>query len=160
AFLRYRFLENTSFLVDDFGFAELYLGTGNEFWPGDDGRPVNGTLTAIGARYRLNTQFPYWDPVGGKLIEATAEYGDKAFGSSLDYVRMTGEYGFVRPLPDDLGYLSSTRFAFRAYGGLGFPDTAPYFRLGGGRRLRALDLSQNTGSSVWLITLEWRFPIW
>ena len=41
AFLRYRFLETSSFLVDDQGFAELYFGTGNEFWAGDDGRPVN-----------------------------------------------------------------------------------------------------------------------
>ncbi len=34
------------------------------------------------------------------------------------------------------------------------------FRLGGGRRLRALDLSQQLGSSVWLSTLEWRYPLW
>src|SRR5262249_19007534 len=44
AFLRYRFLETSSFLIDDHGFAELSFGTGNEFWPGDDGRPVNGWL--------------------------------------------------------------------------------------------------------------------
>src|SRR5262249_50906636 len=33
-------------------------------------------------------------------------------------------------------------------------------RLGGGRRLRALDLTQFEGSSVWLTTLEWRYPLW
>jgi hypothetical protein len=159
AFLRYRFLQSSSFIVDDPGFAELYLGTGNEFWAGDDGRPVNGNLTAIGGRFRMSTLAPYWDPVGGHLIEASAEYGDKVFGSSRDYVRMTGEYGIVRPLPEGWGYLSDTRVAARVYGGMGFPDTAPYFRLGGGRRLRALDLSQNLGSSVWLATFEWRFPI-
>ncbi len=159
-FLRRRLLESSSFLVDDPAFYELYMGTGYEFWPGDDGRPVNQSLTAIGGRYRLSTLFPYWDPVQGKLVEVTAEYGDTVFGSSLDYVRMTGELGFVKSLPEDLGYLSRTRMAFRAYGGMGFPDTAPYFRLGGGRRLRALPLQDQIGSSVWLLTTEWRFPIW
>ena len=37
AFLRYRFLETSSFIVDDQGFVELYFGTGNEFWAGDHG---------------------------------------------------------------------------------------------------------------------------
>ena len=35
-FSRYRFLEASSFLVEDAGFAELYYGFGNEFWAGDD----------------------------------------------------------------------------------------------------------------------------
>ena len=161
AFLRYRLLESPSVLTDDQGFAELYYGTGWEFWPGDDGRPVKqGSLDAIGGRFRLSTLFPYWDPVKGYLIETTAEYGNRALGSSLDYVRLTGEFGFVRPLPESWGSLSKTRLAFRVYGGFGLPDTADLFRLGGGRRLRALDLQQQEGSSVWLSTLEWRFPIW
>ena len=160
AFLRYRFLESSSFLVDDQGFAELYYGIGNEFWAGDDGRPVNAFLGAVGARYRLSTLFPYWDPVKGFLIEATAEYGNTLVGSAFNYVRTTGEFGFVRPLPEGLGYLSTTRLAVRVYGGFGAPDSQPLFRLGGGRRLRALDLSQDLGSSVWLGTFEWRMPIW
>ena len=160
AFLRYKFLETSSVLVDDPGFVEFYYGIGNEFWAGDDGRPVNGYLAAVGSRFRLSTLFPYWDPVSGKLIEGSIEYGDQALGSSRDYVRMTGEYGVVRALPEGMGYLSDTRIALRGYGGMAFPDNAPYFRLGGGRRLRALDLSQFLGSSVWLGTAEWRFPIW
>jgi hypothetical protein len=159
-FLRHRFLESSSFLADDQGFAEIYLGNGNEFWQGDDGRPVDGRLTAVGARFRLNTLFPFWDPVGGQLLDLTAEYGFKAFGSRYSYERVTAEYGIVRPLPEGLGYFSRSRLAFRAYGGVGFPDTEPYFRLGGGRRLRALDLSQDIGNAVWLITLEWRAPLW
>lgn len=160
AFLRYRFLETSSFLIDDQGFAELYFGTGNEFWQGDNGRPVNGSLDAIGGRYRLTTLFPYWDPVKGFEVDFTAEYGSTAFGSSATYVRMTGEYGIVRPVPTWSGEPSKSRLAFRAYGGFGFPDNIPLFRLGGGQRLRALDLSQNIGSSVWLMTFEWRFPLW
>lgn len=160
AFLRRRLLETSSVLLDDPGFVEMYLGTGNEFWPGDDGRPVDRSLTAIGGRYRMSTLFPYWDPVEGRLIELTAEHGDEAFGSSLDYARFTAEWGIVRPWPEGWGWLSRSRIALRAYGGLGVPDTSPYFRLGGGRRLRALDLADETGSSVWLATVEWRFPIW
>ncbi len=160
AFLRYRFLPTSSFIVDDQGFAELYFGTGNEFWAGDNGRPVNGWLDAVGARYRLSTLFPYWDPVGGKLVEVTAERGDKAFGSYADYFRTTGEFGVVRAIPDGWGRLSKSRLAFRAYGGYSYPDNLPLFRLGGGTRLRALDLNQQIGSSVWLSTLEWRYPLW
>jgi hypothetical protein len=161
AFLRKRLIETSSVLVDDPAFFEFYLGTGNEFWPGDDGRPINGNLTAVGARYRLSTLFPYWDPIQGKLIDVTAEYGDKAIGSDRDYVRMTGEYGRVWSFPEaENRIIARSRFAARVYGGWAWPDTSPYFRLGGGRRLRALDLVSQTGSSVWLATVEWRFPIW
>ena len=58
------------------------------------------------------------------------------------------------------GYLSKTRLALKGFLGLGFPDNVPYFRLGGGTRLRALDLNQYLGSSVWIGSAEWRFPIW
>ena len=68
--------------------------------------------------------------------------------------------GSYASCPPGLGYFSKTRLALGAFGGLGFPDNVPYFRLGGGTRLRALDLNQNIGSSVWLGTAEWRFPIW
>jgi hypothetical protein len=159
-FLRKRLIESSSFIVDDPAFAELYYGLGNEFWPGDDGRPVEQYLGAIGGRFRMNTQFPYWDPVQGHLIEATAEYGSTLLGSSFDYVRVTGEYGFVRMLPEEWGILPHSRFAFRVYGGWGSPNNEPLFRLGGGRRLRALDLVQQEGNAVWLTTAEWRFPLW
>jgi hypothetical protein len=160
AFLRYRFLETSSFIVDDQGFLEFYFGTGNEFWQGDDGRPVDHWLDAIGVRYRLSTLFPYWDPVQGQLIQVNAEYGNRAYGSAFDYTRVTAEYGFVRPFPSLFGRSTKSRLALRAYGGFGYPDYQPLFRLGGGQRLRALDLSQDTGSSVWLATFEWRYPLW
>ena len=159
-FSRYRFLEASSFLVDDAGFAELYYGVGNEFWAGDSGRPVAKPFAALGGRFRLSTLFPVWNPVGGKLIDANVEYGNRAYGSTYDYVRMSLDLGVVRQLPPGYGYLSKTRLALRAFGGLGFPNNVPYFRLGGGTRLRALDLNQNLGSSVWLGSAEWRFPIW
>ncbi len=161
AFLRYRLLESTSFLTDDQGFAELYFGTGWEFWAGDDGRPIQtGQLRAFGGRFHLSTLFPYWDPVEGYVVDASAEYGNKAFGSNFDYTRATLEYGIVRALPTWSGERSKSRIAIRGYGGFGSPDNLDLFRLGGGRRLRALDLSQNLGSSVWLATVEWRYPLW
>jgi hypothetical protein len=159
-FSRYRFLEASSFLVDDAGFAELYYGVGNEFWAGDTGRPVAKPFAALGGRFRLSTLFPVWNPVGGKLIEATAEYGNRAYGSTYDYVRLSLDTGIVRQLPPGLGYFSKTRLALRAYGGFGYPNNVPYFRLGGGTRLRALDLNQFIGSSVWVGSAEWRYPIW
>jgi hypothetical protein len=160
-FLRHRFLESSSFLVDDQGFFEVYYGLGNEFWAGDDGRPVNSYLGAVGARYRLSTLFPYWDPVEGFLIELTAEYGNTLLGSAFNYARTTAEFGIVRPvLPEGYGWFSANRIALRAYSGYGTPSTEPLFRLGGGRRLRALDLSTDLGNAVWLGTVEWRFPLW
>ncbi len=145
-FSRYRFLEASSFMVDVAGFAEFYYGVGNEFWAGDTGRPVAKPFAALGGRFRLSTLFPVWNPVGGKLIEASVEYGDRAMGSTFDYTRMTLDYGIVRQLPPGLGYLSKTRLALRAYGGLGFPDNVPYFRLGGGTRLR-LDPATSTSAA-------------
>jgi len=159
-FSRYRFLEASSFLVDDAGFAELYYGFGNEFWAGDNGRPVGKPFAALGGRFRLSTLFPVWNPVGGQLIEATAEYGNRAYGSTYDYVRLSIDSGIVRQLPPGYGYLSKTRIALRAFGGFGYPDNIPYFRLGGGTRLRALDLNQYLGSSVYVGSAEWRFQIW
>lgn len=158
-FLRKRLLESSSFIVDDPAFIEAYYGLGNEFWPGDDGRPVDHYLGAVGGRFRLSTLFPYWDPVQGHVVDLAAEYGNSLIGSDLNYTRVVGEVGKVWAIPDGLGLFGGSRFAARLYGGIGVPDTATYFRLGGGRRLRALDLTQEEGSSVWLTTLEWRFPI-
>ena len=159
-YLRRRLLESSSFIVDDPVFYEFYYGLGNEFWPGDDGRPVEQYLGAVGARYRQNTQFPYWDPVQGEIFEIAAEYGNALLGSKLDYARVVGQYGLVRKVPESWGILPNSRFALRAYGGWSWPDSASLFRLGGGQRLRALDLTSQEGSSVWLMTAEWRFPIW
>jgi hypothetical protein len=159
-FLRKRLLESSSFIVDDPVFFEVYYGLGNEFWPGDDGRPVNTYLGAVGARYRQNTQFPYWDPVQGGLIDIVAEYGNALIASKLNYARMYAEYGLVRTVPESWGILPNSRFAFRAYAGYSTPGNAALFRLGGGQRLRAIDLTAQEGSSVWLMTVEWRFPIW
>ena len=159
-YLRRRLLESSSFIVDDPVFYEFYYGLGNEFWPGDDGRPVEQYLGAVGARYRQNTQFPYWDPVQGEIFEIAAEYGNALLGSKLNYARVVGQYGLVRKVPESWGILPNSRFALRAYGGWSWPDSASLFRLGGGQRLRALDLTSQEGSSVWLMTAEWRFPIW
>ncbi len=159
AFLRRRLLESSSFLVDDPAFFEFYYGVGNEFWPGDDGRPVEQYLGAVGARFRKSTLYPYWDPVQGHVFDTSAEYGNTLLGSALTYVRYVGQYGIVRKLPESWGILPNSRFAFRAYGGWSWPETATLFRLGGGMRLRALDLTAQEGSAVWLLTVEWRFPI-
>ena len=94
----------------------------------------------------------------GELFEAAAEYGNSLLGSSLNYARVVGQYGLVRKVPEEWGIFPNSRFAFRAYGGWSWPGSASLFRLGGGQRLRALDLTWQEGSSVWLMTAEWRFP--
>jgi hypothetical protein len=93
------------------------------------------------------------------VVDTAAEYGNTLLGSNLNYVRFVGQYGLVRRLPEEWGILPSSRFALRVYGGWSNPSTATLFRLGGGIRLRALDLTSQEGSAVWLVTAEWRFPI-
>jgi hypothetical protein len=160
AFLRKRLIESSSFIIDDPGFVELYYGLGNEFWPGDDGRPVGQDLNAVGLRFRMNTQFPYWDPVEGNLVDVAAEWGDTMTGAAFNYTRIFGELGAVRKLPEAWGIFPRSRFAGRVYGGWSSPGDEALFRLGGSRRMRALNLDQQEGASVWLATAEWRFPIW
>ena len=115
-FLRKRLLESSSFIVDDPVFYEFYYGLGNEFWPGDDGRPVNSTSGPSGpatARTRSS-------PTGTRSRASSSTSPPSTATPSwveLDYARVVGQYGLVRKVPESWGILPNSRFAFRAYGG-------------------------------------------
>ena len=79
-YLRKRLLESSSFIVDDPVFYEFYYGLGNEFWPGDDGRPVNTYLGAVGARYRQNTPVPLLGPGPGRALRRRRRVRQRAPG--------------------------------------------------------------------------------
>ena len=94
-------------------------------------------FAAVGGRFRLSTLFPVWNPVGGQLIEVDGlEYGNRAIGSTYDYVRMSLEAGIVRQLPPGSRLpVSKTRLALRGLRwARAFRTTCPYFRLGGGNQ--------------------------
>ena len=160
AYLRKVLLESTSVLDDDAAFYEFYVGHGNIFWEGDVGRPTPGLLSAVGARFKINTQAPFWDPAEGRLFQIDAEIGMPAYESAYNnYTRWQVNLGQVWTLGDAFGPLENTRFALRGAGGMAWPQDVNFFRLGSGQMHRALSFNGQNGSAFWLATAEWRFPI-
>jgi hemolysin activation/secretion protein len=116
-------------------------------------------MTLAGAHYRIDYLTPYWDPEGGFRLDVTAAGGVPAFGDNEDFTRVSGQFSFVKGLPEGLGWLSETRLAGRIYGAAGWPDYNLYFTLGGAGLFRAFDMAERQGSAVWLGSVEWRVPL-
>jgi len=115
-----------------------------------------------GLHYHINYLTPYWDPVGGFSFDISYAGGLEVPGEHLD---IDGAHQFVvqgtyvQDTPDGLGWLSETRFAFRAYGAFGLPDNVQWFALGGGELFRGFDLAQRQGNALWVGSVEWRVPV-
>jgi outer membrane protein assembly factor BamA len=117
-------------------------------------------LNALGFRFKLNTQAPFWDPAEGRLVQVDAEVGMPAYEAGYDnYTRWQVYLGEVWTLGDSFGPLENTRFAVRGLGGMAWPQDVNFFRLGSGQMHRALGFNSQNGSAYWLATAEWRFPI-
>ncbi|MER3415137.1 MAG: aminopeptidase [Gemmataceae bacterium] len=163
-FARYIFTYTPSLYLDPIEFIEVFGRVENEFWRGHEmrlpGKERYDDLAAVGVRYQRNFYTPYWDPEAGYRVDVQAEHGMTILGGDETYQRLEGEVALVRGVPDGLGPLSATRLAARVYAGLGDPAHGEHFRLGGSRRLRALDPARRQGSAVWVATLEWRVPLW
>jgi hypothetical protein len=114
----------------------------------------------VGLRWYRNYQTPYWDPEGGYKIDVNLEHGLPIVGDYSWYERAQGEFVFIKSMPDGLSYFSDTKWAFRAYGGIGFPDNGYHFQLGGANLLRGLPRDAREGDTVWVGSVEWRLPIW
>ena len=143
AFLRYRFLETSSFLSTTRGSPSSTSAPATSSGPGDDGRPVEQVARRHRRPVPAEHALPLLGPGPGRADRGdrrVRQHGARARASTTSAI--DGRVRIVRPLPDVVGHASrKSRLAFRVYGGFGFPDTAPLFRLGGGRRLRALDLT-------------------
>lgn len=167
-FARYVFLETPSLYLDPIYFVEGY-GRIQRQYEGlqDDGRYVPPGVESyddsagIGLRYYRNYQTPYWDPEGGYKIDLNYELGLPIVGTYNGvYNRLQGEVSLVKALPADWCYIGQTRLAGRLYGGIGLPDNGYHFQLGGPNRLRGFNRDDREGDTVWLVSLEWRFPLW
>lgn len=159
-YLRKVLLQSSSVLDDDAAFYEFYTGRGNIFWAGDVGRPTPGDLNAIGIRFKINTQAPFWDPAEGRLFDINAEVGTPAYDTNYNnYTRWQVNLGQVWTLNDSFGPIENTRVALRGYGGMAWPQDVNFFRLGSGQMHRALSFNGQNGSAFWLASAEWRFPI-
>jgi hypothetical protein len=119
--------------------------------------------SVAGGHYHINYLTPYWDAEGG--FSGDISY---AGGVTLPGVhegikgsqQLLGQFVYVQSLPDFLGnWLSSSRLAMRAYGAYGLPSNIEYFALGGSELFRGFNLAQRQGSSLWVGSAEWRFPI-
>lgn len=116
--------------------------------------------SAIGLRYWRNYYAPYWDPEGGYTLDFNYELGLPWVGDyDFVYNRIQGQATLVKSLPEGLGYLSETRLALRAYAGIGLPDNGWHFQLGGPNLLRGFQRNDRQGDTIWLGTMEWRFPL-
>jgi hypothetical protein len=115
--------------------------------------------TSLGLHYHVDYLTPYWDPEGGFKIDATYATGIPIFGENESFNRIDGQLSFVKGLPDGLGWLSETSIAARAFGGTAAPARGEFFPLGGSDRFRGFDIRQEQGSSAWIASAEWRFPI-
>jgi outer membrane protein assembly factor BamA len=117
-------------------------------------------LAGTGLRWYRNYLTPYWDPEGGYKLDLNFEHGLPIVGTYSWYDRVQGEFVFVKSMPEGLSYLSETKLALRAYGGMGWPDKGYHYQLGGSSRVRGLPRSEREGDQLWVGTVEWRLPIW
>jgi hypothetical protein len=124
-----------------------------------------------GIHYHINYLTPYWNPEGGFSADLSYAAGlvlpgvnnnstepNRIFGIDGSH-QLLGQATYVQAVPDGLGWLSETVFAFRAYGAFGLPNNVQYFALGGSELFRGFDLAQRQGNSLWVGSVEWRVPV-
>ena len=129
--------------------------------PGAD--PFNDR-PAVGVHYHKNMMTPYWDAEGGFSLDVTYQFGLPIFGNDRQFQELYGQFAFVKSMPKlgdgpILGWLSETRWAFRAAGAAAFPNDGQFFSMGGADYFRGFDLAQRQGSMLWVGTIEWRVPL-
>jgi hypothetical protein len=163
-FARYILNYTPSLYLDQVEFVELYGRIDNQFQrgvlPASDGIERYDDSAAAGVRYQRFYYVPYWDPEAGYHFYGSYEYGFPLLGGDDTFQRLEAQIAFVYGLPEWLGWLSQTRLAFRAYGGVSFPDNGEMFWLGGPSFVRGLDRGARQGSLVWIGSVEWRVPLW
>jgi hypothetical protein len=154
-------------------YQDNFLPDAREASPG--GVRWDRQMTA-GLHYRLDYRTPYWDPEGGIYLDADVEGGYADVDGRRGLTKGTLEAATVKYMPNlsstlvgmpkvydaarpVLDYLAQTRIAMRAYGATSEPSRGEFFSMGGDTLFRGFDLSQRQGSSVWVGSVEWRFPL-
>lgn len=132
-------------------------GDGRYVPPGVEGY---NNQAGVGIRWYRNFLTPYWDPEGGYKFDLNLEYGLPIFGTYSWYDRMQAEFVYVKSMPDGLGYLSDSKWAFRVWGGKGWPANGYHFQLGGANLVRGLPRDAWEGDMGWVGSIEWRLPLW
>jgi hypothetical protein len=180
-FARYVFEYNSSLYLPPIQYIEAYVTRQDNFLPFPTNEPPAGERyqneTLGGLHYHQNYLTPYWDPQGGFALDVAYAGGQAKLDRNVFTNQVTGQFSYVTFVPDLSGhldehsglgkvaepvlrYLADTRLAVRVFGAGGWPNQGEYFSLGGSNMLRGLSLSERQGSTLWLASLEWRFPIW
>ncbi len=155
-----------SLYLPPFQYVEAFTTVTDDLLP-DARETVPGAIrfqhmATAGLHYHVNYLTPYWDPEGGFSADLSYAAGLEVPGIHTDVDgsdQVLGQATYVQSVPDGLGWLSLTRFAFRLYGAFGLPSNVQYFALGGGELFRGFDLAQRQGSSLWVGSVEWRVPL-
>lgn len=171
-FGRYIFTYGSSLYLPPFKYAEVFGTVQDRCLPFPE-TPTPGAerfdrQALAGFHYHQYYLTPYWDPEGGVALDVTYQAGfpvfgiregsHQAFGQVATVKGWPGWLGFVRDLPG-LGWVGSTRFAFRLYGAAAVPGRGQFFTLGGGDQFRGFDLRERQGSMAWIASAEWRIPL-
>jgi len=156
----------TSLIYPNLSYFDIYTRFGDNFFPdrttmrSSDPRVQRfDDVRAFGFAFHADSQLPYWNPDSGFVVDAGYEHGFHAFDDGATYDRVTGKFGTVHRLPDDMGWLSETKLAARISAGYGWDDTGEHFRFGGPGRFRGRNPNETASNAWWVGTLEWRFPI-
>ncbi len=113
----------------------------------------------VGVQYHINTLTPYWNPEGGFQFDVTYGAGIPIWGQHRMTNQATAQLSLVQELPDELGWLSETRLAYRLFGAAGLPSRGQLFSLGGNQLFRGFDMAERQGSMAWIGSAEWRVPV-
>ncbi len=167
-FLRYVLMYGSSLYLPPFEYVETFGVMQNRGLPdpivATPGADLFNDRTALGMHYHKNLMTPYWDAEGGFALDLTYQYGLPIFGCNHDFQEVYGQFAFVKGMPNlgdgpILGWLSDTRWAFRAAGAAAAPNNGQFFSMGGGDYFRGFDLAQRQGSMLWVGSIEWRVPL-
>ncbi len=109
--------------------------------------------TIFGATFFYTNAGAFPDPSYGHKLSITQEVGGHILGGGDSFVRTEGEFDKY------LEIAKSQKLAFRAKVGAGYPEDKYLFYLGSDTALRGYDYKDIKGSSMFLGSLEYRFPI-
>lgn len=163
---RYIIHETPSLYLNPVEYLEGYARMENVAAGSGEGRYVPpgvesyNSQAGIGVRWYRNYLTPYWDPEGGYRLDVNLEHGLPIVGTYDWYERMQAEFVYVKSMGDGMGYLSSSKWAFRLWGAKGWPDNGYHFQLGGPDKLRGLARNDREGDTAWVASMEWRLPLW
>ena len=172
---RYIFTYGSSLYLQPIHFVDVFAQYTDNFLPYPT-TPSPGTrfdrTTTAGVHYRINYLTPYWDPEGGFSFDTTYEAGIAQRPTTVGVQKLSAAFATIKSLPDfsdSVGdstparaaakWLAATRVAVRAYGATSVPGRGEFFSMGGSDLFRGFDLAQRQGSTVWVCSAEWRFPI-